>query len=279
MMTDTASLVACLLALPRPADAEEWLGVQSISDPPAVSDAYRQAVYDVLTALGVLKAGTHEVTSPMAYYFVQSLVALVRDAEREGHTLAGAWQGRPSQAQAGMGARLVNLLDTYRLGAISAPTPLRSISAVMSVIKARRGNEDVYLMQYDEKAEQFQPIGGKCEAFDASNEAALLRELSEELNLPPLTLGVDLKVHLLAGNQAEQKVSATLQLITQYDHSFYHLTDVKFPLHTDDQTRWLTSAELQAGRTSDGLAISPLISSLSMVDLALLPYSIVETVS
>src|SRR5438128_10325271 len=98
---------------------------------------------------------------------------------------------------AGSGTRIVHLLQDSRLACSVNPTPLRTIRAVMAVIKARRGDEDVYLMQYDHKAEQFQPIGGKQEVTDASSEAALTRELCEELALANLTPGEDFRIRSL----------------------------------------------------------------------------------
>ena len=75
----------------------------------------------------------------------------------------------------------------YSVATVFALAVLASvIEAVIGIIKARRGDDDVYLMQYDEKAEQFQPIGGKREAFDVSTHAALTRELCEELALDNL---------------------------------------------------------------------------------------------
>src|SRR5437870_4793902 len=86
----TDALLACLWAIRPPADVEEWLRIS----PPTASGAepshdYRRAVRDVLIVLGVLSEQTGEVTSPMAFYFVQSLLHLAQD-----ETLTpDSWQG------------------------------------------------------------------------------------------------------------------------------------------------------------------------------------------
>lgn len=265
------ALLACLRTIRPPADVEEWL---RISDPrlddAAPSQDYRQAIRDMLAVFGVLSGETDEVTSPMAYYFVQSLLHSVQS----GALTPDMWRGLTGEDCAGSGARLVHFLEENRLACSPRPTPLRIIRAVIGVIKARRGGEDVYLMQYDHKAEQFQPIGGKQEASDASSEAALTRELCEELSLTDLTPGKDFRIQPLAEHVQFMEVSASVHVVTQYDHGFYHLTDIRFPLHTDHDTRWISASDLAAGKTDDGYAISPLLDEYMPGLLATLPYSL-----
>lgn len=268
-------LLACLRAIQQPADTEEWLiRDQPRPTEPVVSEEYRRAVHDMLTALGVLSEA-NTVASPMAYYFVQSLLVSLRDG-----TLSPAmWQGLAGQECSGTGARLVRLLESHRVTCADNPTPLRVIAAVTAVIKARRADGDVYLMQYDDKAERFQPIGGKRETSDADNQAALIRELCEELSLPSLSAGQDLRIHPLREHAYSSNVSATIHVVTRYDHSFYHLTDIRFPLHTDHITRWIAASELDAGQTTDGYAITSLFDEYIPGVLPTLGYSIAEHVS
>jgi 8-oxo-dGTP pyrophosphatase MutT (NUDIX family) len=280
-MSDHATLLACLAALPRPTDAEEWVADAPLDASTPVPTAYRQGVQDLLTALGVLSTdgdaeGRPRFTSPMSYYLVRSLIALLQDAAQAQHPLSYAWQGRASQPCEGLGARFVNLIESYRADCLPSPTPLREIRAVAAVIKARHDGQDAFLMQYDPQAEQFQLIGGKREVYDADDEAALVRELCEELNLASVTPGSDVRLHLLLEQRGEQKVSATTQLMTRYSHSFFHLMEVRFPLLTDQHTRWLTLPELDAGRAADGRTISKLLDALPAGMLAALPYSVLR---
>jgi 8-oxo-dGTP pyrophosphatase MutT (NUDIX family) len=274
-MDDFASLLTTLQAIPRPDGAEEWLDALPIDDMDGtVSPEYSRGVNDVLRLLGAVRLDGEEVSTPMGYYLVRSLIALLHDRTRNSYDMRLAWQGKLNGAEEGMGARLIHLLETYRLTYLPDPLPLRTISAVMAVIKAWRDGQDVFLMQYDHKAEQFQPIGGKCEVYDADNYAALLRELREELVLDHLELGKDLEITPIAEHQSHRRVSATLQLITQYDHSFYHLTAVRFPINTDADTHWLTLDEVLSGHTADGKKVSGLLASLNVETLRALPYSV-----
>lgn len=272
-MRDYAALLHSLQTIPRPDGVEEWLDDLETTTADSASE-YQCAIHDLLTLLGALNESGEETSSPMGYYLIRSLIALLQDTQRSEQSLTSAWQGTASNPAEGFGARLVNLLETYRLNHIADPTPLRTISGVLAVIKGRLNDQDVYLMQYDHKAEQFQPIGGKCEAYDADNYASLIRELCEELNLEPLEQGKDLTITPIFEHEAQRRVSATLQLITQYDHSFYHLTDVRFPLYTDDDTRWLTLDEVITGRSRDGKKVSGLLGSLTAEKLNALPYSV-----
>jgi 8-oxo-dGTP pyrophosphatase MutT (NUDIX family) len=253
------TLVTCLRAVQPPAGVEEWLrAIQPVTEDVPPSEDYRRAVRDVLAMLGVLSGTTGEVTSPMAYYFVQSWLCSIQD----GAFKPATWQGSMGEDCGGGGARLVHVLEENRLACCANPTPLRIVQAVTAVIKARRDGSDVYLMQYDQKARQFQPIGGKQEVTDASSEAALTRELCEELSITSLRPGQDFQIHPLVEHRRLTEVSGSLHVITQYDHSFYHLTDIRFPVKTDHWTRWITASELAAGRTSDGYAITALFEDI-----------------
>jgi hypothetical protein len=190
----------------------------------------------------------------MAFYFVQSLMHTIA----EGSLTAESWQRLAGDVCGGVGARLVDLMESNRLACSPEPTPLRIIQVVTAVIKARRADGDVYLMQYDDKAEQFQPIGGKQETTDSSNQAALIRELCEELTIPGLIPGEDCRIHPIVEHALILEVSNSLHVLTQYDHSFYHLTEVRFPINIDHITRWISASELMARKTHDGYAITSL---------------------
>lgn len=261
-------LIASLRTIQPPDGVEEWLRFEVADDAP--DGDYSRAVRDLLTALGVLSPDTGQVTSPAAFYLIQSLLWSIRD----GAFSAESWQGLVQDSCGGAGMRLVDMLEHNRLQCAASPTPLRVIEAVMAVIKARRNGEDVYLMQYDEKAGQFQPIGGKREVFDASAEAALTREICEELALDGLIAGKDFQLRPVIEHIRVKEVSASVHVVTAYDHSFYHLTDVRFPLVTDGLTQWITAAELAARRSRDGRPISVLLEEHRPGAMAALGYSI-----
>lgn len=247
-------LLACLGSYRRPTNVESWVRAEPEGESGQEIPAdFRRAVDILLANLGLVANG--EFTSPTAYYFVQSL----RYSIREQALSAEAWRGPISDPRLGLGARLVRTLESHRAAVSENPAAQRSVQAVMGIIKARRGTRDVYLMQFDKGANQFQPLGGKREAYDASNEIALARELSEELEIPPLTVGRDFNLRPLVEGVKMHSVSASLHIVTQYEHSFYHVVDIHFPIKPDDQTRWITAEELEAGKTVDGLNITALM--------------------
>jgi hypothetical protein len=265
----TSALMGCLQAIKVPAGVEEWLRPEQTTSV-QISDDYTRGVHDVLAALGALSPETSELSSPMAYYFVRSLLASIRDKA----LTSMSWQDLPDEPCSGVGAQLVRLLEENRLACCDNSTPLRIVTAVTAVIKARRASDDVYLMQYDARARQFQPIGGKQELYDADSIAALTRELCEELAIEGIQVERDFKAVQLAKSVRVNEVSASLHVLTQYDHSFYHLTDVYFPISTDSDTRWLTAAEMSAGKTVDGLAITTLFEDFIPGVLPTLGYSL-----
>jgi 8-oxo-dGTP pyrophosphatase MutT (NUDIX family) len=268
--------MACLQAIRPPADIEEWVQANKVERSEAKPSAdYSQGVYDVLAALGVLTGPNNTPVSPMAFYFVQSLMHTIAE-----ETLTSeSWKRLAGDVCGGVGARLVDLMESNRIACSPEPTPLRVIQVVTAVIKARRADGDVFLMQYDEKAEQFQPIGGKQETTDASNQAALIRELCEELTIPVLIPGEDCHIHPIVEHALILEVSNSLHIVTRYDHSFYHLTNVRFPIQTDDITRWISASELVARKTRDGYAITALFDDHLPGVLPMLGYSLTGSVS
>lgn len=263
-------LLACLGAFRRPADVEAWVADDDEDSAEGIPGPYRRAIHDLLAAIGLIDPETGAFASPTAYYFVRSL----RDTIRERALTEESWRGAAEDACTGMGARLLRLLETHRVACVAQPAPMRTVSTVLAIIKARRGDSDVYLMQYDRGAGQFQPLGGKREESDASNEAALTRELGEELALDGLMPGRDFSIRPLAEHVRSRTVSASLNVITEYDHSFYHLTNVRFPLVPDLDTRWVTAVELARGRTEDGRAVSRLMVEALAAWLPGLEYSL-----
>src|SRR5438874_8113142 len=128
MAIDT--LIACLQSIRPPADVEEWLRIEGKPTDVPVDETYNRAVRDLLTALGAVSEQTGEVTSPMAYYFIQSLIW----SSREGALNSSSWKGLRGEGCAGMGLQLVDLLEANRLHCGPNPTPLRVVQAVMGII-------------------------------------------------------------------------------------------------------------------------------------------------
>lgn len=248
-------LIALLAELPPPTLDDDWL-----IDLPSLSAAAATAtpgkvdpgLKSILIGFGLITPDGSFV-SATAYYFYRSLIAGLQD----GTLGTVAWRDQRGST----GFSLLESLERSRLKREDHVIPLRQLAAVMSVIKKEQDGKALYLMQYDAKAEQYQPLGGKREHFDADDQAALLRELSEELNLPPLIINSDLDVQFIATATVD-KVSVSLGVLTRYRHTFFHVMNAKFladparDLTGDGITIWLDDDAILAGRAPDGKAIS-----------------------
>jgi 8-oxo-dGTP pyrophosphatase MutT (NUDIX family) len=122
-------------------------------------------------------------------------------------------------------------------------------------------------MQYDRHAGRYQPVGGKREPFETDLAVTLRREMAEELGLdaPP---GPELVSLTLVGEGwVETTLSATYGILTRYTFSFFRASDIRFRLPVDADTRWLTRAEIAAGRAADGRDVSPIYQQALGLDL------------
>jgi 8-oxo-dGTP pyrophosphatase MutT (NUDIX family) len=243
---------------------------QSAAHTSDVPSDYRNALCDLFEGLGILRQDRQTFSAPTARFFVQSLLRCLE----EGVLTAEAWHGAPEEQCSGIGATLTRALERHRRECSPQPQPLRMIHTAVAVIKARRNGEDVYLMQYDALARQFQPIGGKRELSDESTAAALVRELREELAMEDLMPERDFRLYPLVEGVRETSISESTHVLSAYEHSFYQLLDVCFRLPEDDVTRWLTAHELLSGRTQDGRKVSRLLATHLAEVLPVLSYSL-----
>jgi 8-oxo-dGTP pyrophosphatase MutT (NUDIX family) len=243
---------------------------QSAAHTSDVPSDYQNALCDLFEGLGVLRQDRQTFSTSTARFFVQSLLRCLE----EGALTAEAWHGAPEEPCGGIGATLTRALERHRRECSAQPQPLRMIHTAVAVIKARRNGEDVYLMQYDALARQFQPIGGKRELSDESTAAALVRELREELAMEDLMPERDFRLYPLIEGVRETSISESTHVLSAYEHSFYQLLDVRFHLPEDDATRWLTAHELLSGRTQDGRKVSRLFATHLAEVLPALSYSL-----
>lgn len=209
---------------------------------------YTRGVHDLLRLLGLIPPG--EVGT--------LVIASLRAHLADGLPAGLAWDALDAPAPPALrGADVLRAVEAARLAAAPHPTPGRSVRVVQAVIKARRGAHDLYLMQFDAHAGRYQPIGGKVDPGDADAEAALRREIGEELGLdaPPGPAACAL-ARLCQGWQT-LALSATYGILTAYEMDFYAVSEVRFSIRTGPDTRWLSREEIAALRAADGRAISP----------------------
>jgi 8-oxo-dGTP pyrophosphatase MutT (NUDIX family) len=192
---------------------------------------------------------------------LESLMAHLVD----GVTVGFAWEDLGAAQLRGVD--FLRAVEQARAAAVPEPTPGRVVSVVQAVFKARLGSQDAYLMQYDEHAGRYQPIGGKVDFGDADSADALRREMMEELRLKAIPSRYDCPLEPVLTGWFTTEISATYGVLTAYTVDFYAATSVRFFIDTDINTRWLTRDEIAAGRAADGRAITTIYQQALGFDL------------
>lgn len=212
------------------------------------ASAYERGVLDTLRLLGLIhdRDGQAAATSDIAGLILRSLWAHLRD----GIAIGIDW------GTSSVGLALLRAMETTRIAIVPDATPAREVHAAQAIIKAQHSAEDVYLMQFDAQAGQYQPIGGKQEENEGDPTQTLLREIAEELGLPSIPGPDDCHLHPLEMAWRVTCLSATYGVLTQYTFDFYHVTAITFALPTDNDTRWLSRREVLSGLADDGRPIS-----------------------
>ena len=207
---------------------------------------YACGALDMLHLLGLIhrQDERYSPTGKVAALVIDSLRAHVQD----GVTIHFDWEE--------YGVNLLRAIEAARQDAAPNPTPARAVRVVQAVIKRCTDEGDLYLMQYDAPAGQYQPLGGKHAAGDANSEDALRRELAEELELSRLPTPEECEMVLLSEGWTTEALSATYGLLTHYSFDFYHVRRLAFPLPAGSDTRWLTRIEILSGQAHDGQPIT-----------------------
>jgi 8-oxo-dGTP pyrophosphatase MutT (NUDIX family) len=219
----------------------------------SIETEHARGVIDTLALLGLIR---FEGSTPQpAGKVTAMLIDVLRAHVTDGVPVSLDWDDLDRGDVRGVDILLA--IETARVAAVNAPTPARQVQTADAVIKTRQGGEDAYLMQYDLHARRYQPIGGKMEIEDAGLEAALRREVAEELRLdsPP---GSEVLVVEEIGTWQETALSATYGLLTRYRFTFFAARQVGFPLKIDSETHWLRRSELLSGVAEDGRPITPI---------------------
>jgi 8-oxo-dGTP pyrophosphatase MutT (NUDIX family) len=273
MSHNNLSLYRALSAVIPPADTppETLAGPQDIAlETPPISDDYQRAVQDILALLGLIMPDTQTASNDMAFLFIQSLKAHLRDdisVEPDWSRPDPKMDKPPGTARA-----LLKTLEQSRARRCQTPTPLRIIESAQGIIKARRNNAPYYLMQYDREANQLQLVGGKIKTTDTSPSAALLRELHEELTGIPIS-GWD-QITLRPVNQVfdAQTFSPTYGVISRYRFHLFMVEGLQIEGDLTEDIRWVHEEDITAGQTSEAHRISEVTVHSMLKHLRAAPY-------
>ncbi|WP_244258196.1 NUDIX hydrolase [Streptomyces sp. Tu 2975] len=186
------------------------------------------------------------VVSPQAAYFLRGLAAYLRT----GHAILDNWEragadaGPYSGNQVLAGPQFLYLSESRRLALDADAVPLREVNIVQVVVKTRRGRGAgaQYLLQYDERARQYQLPGGHVRTTDADHWATAIRELEEEL--AGYTYRPDRDVLTRLGVIDAVQPSRTHGAVTGYRVTFFHLKTDRDRLLLGPGAHWAGEEQL-----------------------------------
>jgi len=233
----------------------EQLGTKEMVNP-SEPDGYAAGLLDALLMFGLveLRAGAAHPAGERAGLFIRSMAAHLSD----GLPLALDWETGLEGNSAAQGSQLLAEVEALRKDAVARPTPVREVSAVNGIILKREGGETLLFMQYDDKAQQYQLLGGKVEPEDEGPAATLLRELQEELERPELRIPDHLLLEPLDDRFEKITMSPTFGVVTSYTIRFYYVHGLKIALPVDALNQWVRLDEVRRGVAADGRKISDL---------------------
>jgi 8-oxo-dGTP pyrophosphatase MutT (NUDIX family) len=227
----------------------------------AATNGYLIGWIDMLAYLGMLRRSADEATvqivSVQAGYMLRMLVALldmrvplIADWDSEGIT--------PDMMHPfAKGVDLLAAAERRRLEVDPHSSPLRTVESVIGLIaQEASAGQRRYLLSWDEPAQQWQFVGGRTSVHDVSLQAALLREMTEELACAPLVEGVHVHLSRIGEPFTLQRVSPTYGMLSS---ATFHAFAVGFlgPLpRLPADTRWVSEAEIWGYHTADGQPIA-----------------------
>jgi 8-oxo-dGTP pyrophosphatase MutT (NUDIX family) len=227
-----------LLALPGPREGPLDLA-DFIAGLPGVRDelsrpmtlAACDALITTFARLGLLQrhsGDSVQAVSDDACTFLHSLGQYVRG----GLPLLGDWRARGSTPEARGHRNLLGVLENYRVARQGRDAPAsRRVDAVAAIIKGKLEDQHVYLLQYNPNWGIPWWIGGIVEKTDPGPEAALRRELEEELGLSPQAID---SVRPFGKPYSYRRMSSRLHALTEYRTRFYSVTLSE--RHTPEET-------------------------------------------
>ena len=155
------------------------------------------------------------------------------------------------------GSQLVYQMEYRRIQELNDKTPIRFVKVSQAIIKAKiRGcSKPMYLVQYDEKALQFQLIGGRKDSVDLDALSVMKREINEELTQNNLVFQKDYELKKLAPELKVKYLSYTVGAYSEYHFTIYQIFYNRAQLILGQNDRWITYSELVSGRVKQGTRV------------------------
>ncbi|MBN2100444.1 ATP-binding protein [Candidatus Dojkabacteria bacterium] len=202
------------------------------------------------------KAGEWKVksVSPTADYFLRSLARYIRKE----NSLISSWAKLGTTDEKGSifdwGTKYLAEMEKRRTVKFSDKYPTRLVSVSQAIIKARvKGYEEpLFLVQLDEKIDQYQFIGGRKIGSDKDLKATIERELSEELYKNDMVKKHNYTLEPLAENMRHYEISPTFGAFTEYTFSIYQIMFAEEDIKLGGGDIWVSAKELEAEQSYDG---------------------------
>jgi len=189
----------------------------------------------------------------LSRYFMKNL-SVVSNWERE-----GAGDELPPSETFDKGAQFVYWMERYRTRSGDLH-PIRNldVSVVLIKVNVKGFDEPLYLNVWDDKARQYQLLGGKRRSDDGDAFETIKREIKEELEPNNLIYeNGDYNIVELVPSLIKYDLSRTYGAYTKYNMTIYHAVINRDTLILTDRIhRWLTWEEVVEGETYDGYKTS-----------------------
>lgn len=213
------------------------------------------AMLQVWGAVEFSPSGIRAVSQP-AYYFLHSLAAW---SETAGPVVPD-WSSQIG-ATAGEGLRhgttLVHWLEVERQRRDPVAPAIRFTPVAQVLVVQRRDaaqQPPCFLSQWDERAGQYQIIGGRqkqdADWVEPIGDTAV-REFEEELSAQISHAAGDFELEPLATFSGETRISPSFGALTAYQFSFFRAAGLR-ALVLGPHDRWVDRADLLAGRMATG---------------------------
>lgn len=226
--------------------------------------AYVNSCVAILSAFDaiIFDSGQLKLRNQVTTYFRDSLVAYLR-AE---HKILANWDRQGTVGAISVDHLLdrapyfLRILEDRRLGFDGDDAvPVRHQPCAVIFIKGEIHGKTCLLHQWDQEAERFQLIGGKCRLQEQPQDTAR-REFQEELADNSLTLGQDFEISPLGIPPIEElSVSRTYGALTKYTIHGFKAVIKRHELTLSAADRWLPLDQIRACATEDRLSIAPLL--------------------
>ena len=236
-----------------------------------LSDDEQNILFCILTFIGVVREqeGNLILSSESAGLCIRSLSEFLR----QGDVLIPVWENRAHDLEeinkhnAFVSANFLYLLECAREKAGKNREnliPLKKDTIVRVAIVRRIWGKKYYLMQYDDRVEKYQLIGGRVLSGDATREEALARKIREEL---PAIVGYITEGRapqcVFQSERADEEIflSEKFGVLVQYKSFIYeiHLKNINKNLlnriSQNKANRWISVNEIEREKARDGKAV------------------------